>query len=55
MMILFIIIMILYAIIGYIHPWIDNFSDYRGEKHIILWYTNFKGERKFINITGSQQ
>ena len=50
-----IITFIIYAIIVWTHPWIDSFKDYRGIKHILLWYTDFKGERKFINLIGSQE
>ena len=50
----FIIILICYAVIVYTHPWIDSYEDYKGEKHKVLWYTNYKGERKFINLTGGQ-
>lgn len=53
-MIALIIIGIVYAIIVYTHPWIDTYTDYRGEEHTVLWYTNYKGERKYINIKGSQ-
>lgn len=49
------LILILYVIISYTHPWIDIFKDFRGVKHTVLWYTNYKGERKFINLTGDQQ
>lgn len=50
----FIIAIILWAVITYTHPWIDKYIDYRGDKHTVLWYTNYKGERKYINIIGSQ-
>jgi hypothetical protein len=49
------LILILCIIISYTHPWIDVFKDFRGVKHIVLWYTNYKGERKFINLSGDQQ
>lgn len=49
------LILILYIIISYTHPWIDIFKDFRGVKHTVLWYTNYKGERKFINLIGDQQ
>lgn len=42
-------------IITYTHPWIDYYTDYRGIKHLVLWFTNVKGERKFINLIGSQE
>jgi len=32
-------------------PYIDVFK-VDGKYHIILWYTNLDGERKFINILG---
>jgi len=50
-----ILLLLLIFCIVYTHPWIDIFKDFRGEQHIILWYTNYKGERKFINLTGDQQ
>jgi hypothetical protein len=55
MTLLFIILIILWIVLTYTHPWIDSYTDYRGEKHTILWYTSYKGERKFINLVGSQQ
>ena len=33
-------------------PYIDSYIDYRGQHHIILWYNDIKGERKFINLKG---
>jgi hypothetical protein len=42
-------------VIIYTRPWIDIYNDYRGVKHITLWYTNLKNERVFINLTGSQE
>ena len=50
---IWIILLIFCVVITY--PWIDIFTDYRGIQHIIFWYTNFKGERKFINLLGSQE
>lgn len=53
-MIYLIILTIIFVSIYIIYePFIDIFEDYRGESHIVLWY-NSKGERKFINIVGSQ-
>ena len=49
------ILILLLIIISYTHPWIDKYTDYRGEKHIVFWYSNFKGERKYINIIGGQE
>ena len=45
-----VLIFILYAIIVWTHPWFDFYDDYRGIKHIMLWYTNYKGIRKYIQI-----
>lgn len=50
MIIFIIIIAILYAIIAYTHPWIDKFKDYRDKEHTFLWYTNYKGERKYFKF-----
>jgi hypothetical protein len=33
-------------------PYIDSYIDYRGNHHIILWYNDLKGERKYLNIKG---
>ena len=54
-MILFIILCILWVIITYTDPWIDKYTDYRGEKHIVFWYTSFSGERKYIDLVGGQE
>ena len=48
------ILLLLWIIITYTHPWIDCYKDYKGSNYIVLWYTNFKGERKFVNLLGSQ-
>lgn len=54
-MIYLIIFVIIFTILYSIYnPFIDVFEDYRGEYHIILWYTNNKGERNYINIIGNQ-
>ena len=51
-----ILVILIFLTILYIiyEPYIDYFEDYRGEYHIILWYTNNKGERSYINIIGNQ-
>lgn len=49
------ILILLIIIICYTHPWIDKYKDYRGVKHIVLWYTNLKGERVFVNLQGDQE
>lgn len=51
---LIIIILILLLIIYIFSPYIDFFIDYRGKYHIILWYNDFEGQRKYINIIGNQ-
>jgi hypothetical protein len=48
------IILVLLIILGICDPYIDCFYDYRGEYHIILWYNDFEGQRKYINIIGNQ-
>ena len=50
-----IILVIILLVLAFTNPGIDSYTDYRGIKRIILWYTTFKGERKFINILGSQE
>ena len=54
MIYLIILVIILIIIYKLYNPFIDIFEDYRGEKHIILWY-NGKNKREYINIVGSQQ
>lgn len=50
------LLFILLLVIALTQPWVDVYKDYREIKHIVLWYTDFiTGERKFINITGSQK
>lgn len=48
-------IIFLLILIVYTHPWIDVYNDYRGTKHIVLWYTDFRGKRVFINLIGGQE
>ena len=43
------------VIIGIYDPYIDCFCDYRGKYHIILWYNDNEGQRKYINIIGNQE
>lgn len=50
-----VILAIILIVFLYTHPWIDSYKDYRGIKHTVLWYTNFKGDRKFIYLTGGQE
>ena len=50
-----IILILLILVIGItFQPYIDSYIDYRGQHHIILWYNNLKGERKYLNIKGEQ-
>ena len=54
-MTLFLIVMlVLWVVLAYTRPWIDEYIDHDGQKHVVLWYTNFRSERKYINIVGSQ-
>lgn len=48
------IILLIWTIIIYTHPWIDVYKDFRGKRHIVIWYTNFKEERKFVEIGGQE-
>jgi hypothetical protein len=49
------IILIILVIISIYDPYIDCFYDYRGKYHIILWYNDNEGQRKYINIIGNQE
>ena len=51
-MILLIILCLILLV--YTCPRIDSYTDYRGIKHLVLWYTNLKGERDFINLIGDR-
>jgi len=55
MNLLIFIIFIICMVVAIMRPWIDSYTDYRGIKHVVLWYSNFKDERKFINLVGSQE
>lgn len=48
------LIIIIAIVFMYTRPWLDIYTDYRGVKHKILWFTDFKGNRKFIDFGGSQ-
>lgn len=50
-----IVLLLIILVIGYTHPWVDIYKDYRGVQHVTLWYSNYKGERKFINLIGDQK
>ena len=50
-----IILLLIFLCVFYTRPWIDRYKDYRGIEHIVLWYTNHKGERKFISLVGGQE
>lgn len=52
-MIILILLLIIVVVI-YFNPFFDYYIDYTGKKHLVLWYNNFKNERKFINLIGSQ-
>lgn len=58
-MIIVIILFILLVVgICRFDPYLDIFHDYRGQFHIVLWYTSRhkrKYERKYINIVGDQK
>lgn len=47
-----IIIILIGLLVFHLRPWIDICKNYKGEKYILLWYTNFKGERNYIRIGG---
>ena len=48
------LIILVIVIIGIYDPYIDCFYDYIGKYHIILWYNDSEGQRKYINIIGNQ-
>lgn len=33
-----------------ISPHFDFFKDYRDKKHLIIWYNDIKGNRKYIQV-----
>ena len=47
------ILAILCILFVIINPYIDIFKDYRGKIHIIIWYYNYKNNRKYIDLRGS--
>jgi hypothetical protein len=46
-----IIIIFILILIWYFQPWVDYYKDYRGTKHLVLWY-NWKGFRNFYDFSG---
>lgn len=48
-------LLIIFVFILYCRPYIDYFKDYRNKTHLLIWYFNFKGERKYIDLIGSQE
>lgn len=44
-------LIILLIILYFINPYIDMFRDYRGKKHMIIWYNNIiTNERKYYQL-----
>ena len=44
------IILLLMIILMFLNPYIDSFIDYRGQKHILIWYNDiFSNERKYFD------
>lgn len=50
---IFIIVLILVVLLLHTSPYIDTIKDRSGKRHYLIWYTNFKSERVYIDITGS--
>ena len=50
---IFIIVLILIVLFLHTNPYIDVIRDHSSKKHYLIWYTNFKSERVYIDITGS--
>lgn len=50
---IFIIVLILLVLLLHTNPYIDVIKDHSGNRHYLIWYTNFKSERVYIDITGS--
>lgn len=42
---------ILFVLILHANPYLDVIES-NGVKHYLIWYTNFKSERVYIDITG---
>jgi len=51
-MILLAIGLILLVLLFHANPYLDIIED-NGIKHYLIWYTNFKSERVYIDIIGS--
>ena len=49
---IFIIVLILVVLFLHTSPYIDTIKDRSGKRHYLIWYTNFKSERVYIDITG---
>ena len=51
---MYIILLLIVICLFFFSPYIDIFTDYRGKKHIIIWYS-IRGRRKFVNLLGNQE
>ena len=47
---IFIIFLLLIVLFLHTSPYIDVIKDLSGKKHYLIWYTNFKSERVYIDI-----
>ena len=50
---IFVIFLILIVLLLHTNPYIDVIKENKNKKHYLIWYTNFKSERVYIDITGS--
>ena len=50
--VIFVIGTILLVLFFHANPYLDVIED-NGVKHYLIWYTNFKSERVYIDIIGS--
>lgn len=49
------ILLLIIIMLFYFQPWVDVYTDYRNQEHIVLWYTNLKGTRSYLNIVGNRE
>jgi len=50
---MYLILILILVVLLVLQPYLDIYSDYKNETHIILWYNSFTGKRKYFNIKGS--
>lgn len=47
---MYLILILILVVLLVLQPYLDIYTDYKNETHIIVWYNSFTGKRKFLKI-----